>query len=95
LLDWLGLEQVNTIEPKPGIPPSPGHVAALLGQMRQRGVEVVVQEEFFPTTAGKLLAEKTGARLVVLPGGPDFDGNQSYLSYIRTSADRLFEGFKR
>lgn len=95
LLDWLGLKQVNTIEPKPGIPPSPSHVAALLGQMRGAGVEEIVQEEYHPTNAGALLAAKTGARLVVLPGGPNFEGGQSYLQYIQTLADKLWAGFQK
>jgi zinc/manganese transport system substrate-binding protein len=95
LLDWLGLKQVNTIEPKPGIPPSPSHVAALLGQMRGAGVEEIVQEEYHPSNAGQLLASKTGARLVVLPGGPNFEGGQTYLQYIQTLADKVWAGFQK
>lgn len=92
LLDWLHLEQVATLEPKPGIPPSPGHVAGVLGQMRGRGVELLAQEEYFPTTTGQLLAQKTGARLVVLPGGPT--GGQTYLGYVESLAGKLYAGLK-
>ena len=34
---WLELEQVATIEPKPGIPPDPGHVASVLQTMKRTG----------------------------------------------------------
>jgi zinc/manganese transport system substrate-binding protein len=95
LLEWLGLKQVTTIEPKPGIPPAPQHVASVLGQMRASGVEVVAQEEYFPTAAGRLLAEKAKARLVVLPGGTDFEKGESYLAYVQGLADKLWAGFQR
>jgi zinc/manganese transport system substrate-binding protein len=92
LVNWLGLKQVNTIEPKPGIPPAPQHIAALLGQMRKTGVEVIAQEEYFPTAAGRLLADKARARLVVLPGGTNVAGGQTYLQYVQSLADKLWAG---
>jgi zinc/manganese transport system substrate-binding protein len=94
LLDWLALDQMATLEPKPGIPPAPAHVASVLGTMRTRHVDVILQEEYFPTTAARLLAEKAKARLVVLPGGPDFEKNESYLSYVQALADKAYQGIK-
>lgn len=95
LLDWLGLKLVNTIEPKPGIPPSPPHIASLLTQMRNTGVSVIAQEEYFPTAAGKLLADKANARLVVLPGGTNVTQGQTYLQHIEGVADKLWAGFQK
>lgn len=94
LLGWLGLEQVNTLEPKPGIPPAPGHVASVLGQMRTLGVSAILQEMYWPTQVGQLLAEKTGARLVVLPGGPAFEQGQTYEQYLTEVADKVYAGVK-
>ena len=94
LLEWLQLEQVATLEPKPGIPPSPGHIASVLGTMRQRAVGAVLQEEYFPTTAAKLLAQKTQATLVVLPGGPDFEKGQGYVAHVQALSDKIFEALK-
>src|SRR5207302_8877058 len=31
---WLGLVEVGYVEPKPGIPPDPGHLARLIGHMK-------------------------------------------------------------
>lgn len=94
LLDWLQLDQIATLEPKPGIPPAPSHIAQVLGTMRTRHVDVILQEEYFPTTAGKLLAAKAKARLVVLPGGPDFEKGESYLTYVKAMADKVYAGIK-
>lgn len=43
LADWLGLEQVQFIEPKPGIPPGPAHVARVLATARKQNVPVIIQ----------------------------------------------------
>ena len=31
-IDWLGLIEVTTLEPKPGVPPSSGHLAEVLAK---------------------------------------------------------------
>jgi zinc/manganese transport system substrate-binding protein len=94
LLDWLGLSQIATLEPKPGIPPSPDHIARVLMLMRQQGVEAILQEEYHPANAGQLLAEKAHAKLVILPGGPNFNGGETYMHYVQTLADKTFEALK-
>ncbi len=45
LADRFGLRVINTIEPKPGIPPSASHVRALVAQMRAEGVAHFNEEE--------------------------------------------------
>lgn len=83
-LDWLGLEEIGTIEPKPGIPPDPPHVSRLLTRMRQVHTDAVIQEAYYSSRIGKLLAEKAGVPLVVLPGGADFERGQRYQEYLET-----------
>ncbi len=79
---WLGLMEVAFLEPKPGIPPNPGHVARVLVAARKHRVKVVIQEGFYPSATGKLIANKAGASLVVLPGGVDFRGGQTVTQYF-------------
>jgi len=67
LLDWLGLVSVGTLEPKPGIPPSPAHVSELLTAVRGHHVRFVFTEVYHSDHLAKVFAEKAGARLVVLP----------------------------
>lgn len=82
LADWLGFELVEHLEPKPGIPPSPSHVAKVVGTIKSRGVEVILQEDFYPANTAKLVAEKTGARLAVLHGGTSFHKDEDYIEHI-------------
>lgn len=83
LIDWLGLQATATIEPKPGIPPDPAHVARVLGAMRAQKVGAILQEEFYPKDTGRKLAELTGARHIVLPGGAKFSSGETYLQHLR------------
>jgi zinc/manganese transport system substrate-binding protein len=65
--NWVGLQQFDTIEPKPGIPPSPEHVVNLTRNMQTKKVKAVLVELYYPTGVAQQIAEKTGAKLFVLP----------------------------
>jgi zinc/manganese transport system substrate-binding protein len=82
LLDWLGLEQLATIEPKPGIPPSPAHVARLLARMRAERPALIMQESYYPDATARLLGERADIPVLVLPGGTDFLRGETYLDHI-------------
>ncbi len=82
LADWLGFEVVSHVEPRPGIPPNPRHVARVLVAARQHHVKIVLQESFYPESTSELVAERAGARLVRVPGGPDFRAGESYRDFM-------------
>jgi ABC-type Zn uptake system ZnuABC Zn-binding protein ZnuA len=81
--DWIylfhrfGIVQVGTIEERPGIPPSPGHLARLVHTMKEQGVKVVIVEPWSDQRLAGRIAQEAGARLVVLnaklgqSSGPD------------------------
>jgi zinc/manganese transport system substrate-binding protein len=91
--DWLGLDQVGFLEPKPGIPPNPQHVASLLGLARLRKVRLVLQESYYPDAASKLVAEKIPAPLVLVHGGTNFAGGESYEQHIDGLVESLGKAF--
>jgi zinc/manganese transport system substrate-binding protein len=82
LADWLGLSVVDHVEPKPGIPPNPGHVAELIERAKQRQIRAILQESWYPTGTSELIAKKIGAKLVRLPGGTNFQAGQSYIAFM-------------
>jgi ABC-type Zn uptake system ZnuABC Zn-binding protein ZnuA len=62
-----GLTQLGTIEDRPGIPPSPAHLARLVREMKDAGTRVIIVVE--PWSDQKLaarLAEETGAKIAVV-----------------------------
>jgi zinc/manganese transport system substrate-binding protein len=89
LADWLGFRIATHIEPRPGIPPNPAHVARVISTARQSDVKIILQESWHPDTTSKLIADKAGAKLVVVPGAPNFRGGQSYIGFVNEIVTRL------
>lgn len=94
LTDWLGLEVVETLEPKPGIAPSPSHVLKVIQLGRSRKVKAVLQEAYYPSKTGTLVAKKLGGTLVSLPAGADFRAGQSYIDRMEELITRLERALK-
>jgi zinc/manganese transport system substrate-binding protein len=82
LVAWLGLDEVTTLEPRPGIPPTSRHVASVIKVGKQRGVRVILQEGYYPDRTSTLVARKLGARVVKLPGGADVGRGETYLDHM-------------
>lgn len=91
LKDWLGLVEVATIEPLPGVSPDPGHVADVLKTIKAQSVPLIVQERYYPSSTAEKLAELSGARLILLDGNADFDSGERYIDYLRRISDALYE----
>lgn len=89
LTQWLGLVEIAHLEPKPGIQPSPTHVAQVIRAGKQRGVKVLLQESYYPANAGTLAAKQIGAQLLALPGGADFRAGQGYIERMDALVDKL------
>jgi zinc/manganese transport system substrate-binding protein len=90
--DWLGFSTIAYLEPKPGIPPTPSHVAEVLLMGRQKKARLVVQEEYYPDSTSKLVAAKIPAGLVILPSGADFRGGETYIQRMERLVKKLEQG---
>jgi zinc/manganese transport system substrate-binding protein len=93
LADWIGLVLVAHVEPRPGIPPNPRHVANLIELARREKVRVVLQESWYPDATSKILAEKCGARLTAISTMPDFAKGESYIAHMNDLVEKLRAGF--
>ena len=60
------LDFAGFIEMKPGVPPSPSHLAEIVRTMQARGVRIVVREPHEPKRDVDFVAEKAGAKVVTL-----------------------------
>ncbi|HAV64736.1 MAG TPA: zinc ABC transporter substrate-binding protein [Verrucomicrobiales bacterium] len=96
LLDRFGLEFVGTIEPKPGVEPSPTHINALVPQLREQGVRLILIEEHRPTKTPQYVAEKAGAKLIVLPHFPgSHRASETYLEWMDHLVIELADALKQ
>ena len=64
------LEVVATIEEKPGIPPSPAHIAKLVDLAASSGTSIVAAPPYYPRNRIDSLAQRIGGSAVVLPTQP-------------------------
>ena len=74
LVVWLSLKEVGTLEPIPGIPPTPSHLAGLVEALRRRPAKAIVYSTYNDPRAAAFLSERTKIPAVMLPysvGGTD------------------------
>jgi zinc/manganese transport system substrate-binding protein len=76
-----GLEVVGYVEPRPGIPPSPGHLVELIQLMKREKVKVILVEPYFDLKTPDAVARETGAQVVVLL--PSVGGNKEAADYFK------------
>ena len=55
-----GLKLFGTVEPKPGIPPSPHYISELAASMKKEGVKVVLYQPYYDADASNQVAKKAG-----------------------------------
>ena len=74
LEDWLGLQEVATLEPVPGIPPTASHLSELLHRFGGGGADLIIRSQYQSDKPSHWLSERTGIPAVMLPltvGGSD------------------------
>ena len=93
--DAVPIQLTGTIEPKPSITPSPAQVEETIEMMRREGVKVVVCETYDDSRLAGYVAEKAGAKMVVLPdhvlGVAEAD---TYQKLFRYDTEKLIETAK-
>ncbi len=67
LFAWLGMESAGTLEPKPGLPVTAGHLAELKRQLAHNPAQMIVHSAYQESRDGAWLARQTGLPLVQLP----------------------------
>ena len=65
-MNLFGLQVVEYMEPKPGIPPSPGHITSVINTMQEQDIGVLLAANYFDVAKVRVVAEKTDAVPVVM-----------------------------
>jgi zinc/manganese transport system substrate-binding protein len=71
---WLGMREVGSLEPKPGVPPTTGHMTELLARLAKDPARAIVRSAYNDPRAGEWLSERAKIPAVMLPfmvGGTD------------------------
>ena len=67
LLAWLGMREVLTLEPKPGIEPSVGHLARVAETLQTKPAKMVLRAAYHSPRSADWLSQRSGIPVVVLP----------------------------
>ena len=73
-INWTGMREAGSLEPKPGIPPTPSHLAELMDQMKRAPARVIVYSPYNSPQAAEFLSSRTNIPAVMVPftvGGTD------------------------
>lgn len=85
-----GLRMELFLEPKPGIPPTPSHLRAVVEQMKARNVTVIMVQPYVSRKSAEKVAELTGAVVLdvaAFPGGTK--GTEGYLEWVDSVVQAL------
>jgi ABC-type Zn uptake system ZnuABC Zn-binding protein ZnuA len=85
-----GIELVGTLETKPGVPATPGHLEELVATMQREQVGLVIREVAYEMSLAQTVAERTGARVATistLAGG--LPGTEGYVDSVQANLEAL------
>ncbi|MBI5387218.1 MAG: zinc ABC transporter substrate-binding protein [Verrucomicrobia bacterium] len=91
-----GLKTELFLEPKPGIPPTPAHLAGLVGRMKAQHVRVILVQPYVSRKSAETVAGLTGAVVLdvaAFPGG--IKGGEGYIEWMDSLVNALAGAFEK
>ena len=76
-----GIEVVDYIEPRPGIPPTPQHTIEVVQTMKAQNIKVELIEPYFDLKTPNSIAARTGAKVIVML--PSVGGEKQVTDYFK------------
>ena len=92
-----GLKTELFLEPKPGIPPSPAHLADVISKMKAENARVIIVDPYLSRRTAETVARETGASVVDVtqfPGGVKGTeaGYIELMDYLVNSIAKAYRG---
>ncbi|MBK9982259.1 MAG: zinc ABC transporter substrate-binding protein [Saprospiraceae bacterium] len=61
-----GLQIVDFMEPKPGIPPTPSQLVKIIKEVKENNIKVIITSPYFTASSSDVVSKQTGAKTLVL-----------------------------
>jgi zinc/manganese transport system substrate-binding protein len=93
LMNFLGMNEVANIEPKPGVPPGSAYIAELLDEIPTKNISMIIYAAYEDPKPSLFVAEKSHLPAVLLPftvGGTD--GAKDLMGLYEDTVKRLLAG---
>ena len=81
------------LEPKPGIPPTPAHLAAVITRMKAEHLQLVVVQPYQNRKTAETIATHTGAVVLDWPSFPGGKDTEGYLEWMDSLVQSIVHGF--
>ena len=93
LAQRFGLSIVDELEPKPGIAPSPAHLAQVIGEMKRDNAKVILVQPFQNRKTAETVARQTAAAVLDAPQQPGAVSNTTtYVAMVDNLVHALAAG---
>ncbi len=90
-----GLQIVDFMEPKPGIPPSPSQLVKVIREIQADKIKVIVSSPYFTTSSSDVVAKQTGVKVLTLATSAGaFPTVKNYFDVFDYDIDQLTEALK-
>ena len=90
-----GLQIVDFMEPKPGIPPTPSQLVKVIKEIKANNIKVIISSPYFTTSSSDVVAKQTGVKVLTLAtsvGG--FDSVKNYFDLFDYNINQLTAALK-
>jgi len=90
-----GLQIIDFLEPKPGIPPTPSQLAKIIGEIKSNSIKVIISSPYFTSSSSDLVARQTGAKVLTLATSVGaFDDVKNYYDVFDYNIRQLVNALK-
>jgi ABC-type Zn uptake system ZnuABC Zn-binding protein ZnuA len=90
-----GLQIVDFMEPKPGIPPTPSQLVKVIKEVTANKIKVIVSSPYFTTSSSDVVSKQTGVKELTLATSVGaFDSVKDYFSLFDYNIDNLITVLK-
>lgn len=94
--EQFGLEIVDFLEPKPGIPPTPSQLVSVINKVKSQDIPALINSPYFSSKSPNVVARNTGVELVPLStmtGG--YDEVNDYIDLFDYNINMLVKALEK
>jgi zinc/manganese transport system substrate-binding protein len=90
-----GLQIIDFLEPKPGIPPTPSQLVKIIGEVKSNSVRIIISSPYFTTSSSDVVAKQTGAKVLTLATSVGaFDTIKNYYDVFDYNINQITNALK-